>query len=90
MATSPRTATSSTKAVLNGTSRQIKSVRRQALATGKALKAEVVRDGRLVSRRATELFSSAARATRQHPYAAAGVVALGAALIGGLLWSRRR
>ena len=83
------THTSSTKRALNGASRSAKRVARRTESTGQQLSKFLSREAGAISRRATEMYSSTATATRNHPIAAVGVVAGVAALIGGLWYAAR-
>jgi ElaB/YqjD/DUF883 family membrane-anchored ribosome-binding protein len=81
--------TSSPRGNNNG-SRQVKAVSKRVASRGQALQAEIGERSRAVAQRTSELLHSAGEATRRHPWAAAGIVAAGAALIGGALWAHRR
>ena len=89
-ATTARTTSSSTRRAMNGASRQVKAVSRRASTQGQELQTAVKRETRALTQRAGQMLASATRTTRQHPWTAAGIVAAGAALIGGLLWARQR
>lgn len=82
MATASRASTTSL-------SRQIESVRRTAGEAAAAMPQAIADGSREIGRRANALVEEASRGVRQHPWAALGVVA-GAALLGGLLFARRR
>lgn len=86
MATASRAAASAA----NGVSRQIQTVRRRASAAASSLPQTLVEESRVLGRRANALATEAARGVRNHPWAALGVVAAGAALVGGWLFARRR
>ena len=91
MTTTATRSASSSKTVLNGVSRQVKTLKKRAASEGRQLKAEVLRDGHALTRRASQLFASATRSTRNHPWTAAATVLAGAAaLIGGYMWANRR
>lgn len=89
-ATTARSTSAPARRAMNGASRQVKAVSRKATTQGQQLQTAVKRESRALTQRASQMFASASRATRQHPWTAAGVVAAGAALIGGLLWARNR
>lgn len=82
--------TSSTRSKANGASRQVKAISRRAASQTRQLSTEIKRESRAIGQRAGALLASATRATRQHPWTAASVVAAGAALVGGYLWASRR
>jgi ElaB/YqjD/DUF883 family membrane-anchored ribosome-binding protein len=84
------TATASTRTKANGASRQVKAISRRAATQTRQLSTEIKRETRAIGARAGQLFASASRATRQHPWTAASVVAAGVALVGGYLWASRR
>jgi len=90
MTTATTTAAKSAKSAVNGASRQVKAIRRKAASQAHELQADVMREGRALAKRAGQLYASASRATRQHPWTAAGIVAASAALIGGYLWASRQ
>jgi ElaB/YqjD/DUF883 family membrane-anchored ribosome-binding protein len=90
MSTTTARTSSSTRRAMNGASRQVKAISRRAASQGQQLQTAAKRETRALTQRASQMLASATRATRQHPWTAAGVVAAGAALIGGLLWARQR
>ena len=83
------TQSSSTKRSLNGASRASKRVARRAESTGQQLSRFFSREASALSRRAGEMYSTTASATRNHPIAAVGVVAGVAALLGGAWYALR-
>ena len=87
MATAART--SSTSRALNGASRSAKRVARRAESTGQQFTKFLSREAGAISRRASDLYSSTATATRKHPIAAVGIVTGVAALLGGLWYAAR-
>lgn len=89
-ATAARSPAKAAKSAVNGASRQVKAIRRKAASQTQALTTEVKRESQALAKRAGALYASATRATRQHPWTAAGVIAASAALIGGYLWSTRQ
>lgn len=89
-ATASSASAKAVKSAVNGTSRQVKAIRRKAATEANALQTQVMRGSRAFAKRAGALYTSASRATREHPWTAASVVAVGAALIGGYLWASRR
>jgi ElaB/YqjD/DUF883 family membrane-anchored ribosome-binding protein len=87
MATAART--SSTSRALNGASRSAKRVVRRAETKGYQLTNFLSREASAIGRRAGDLYSSTATATRKHPIAAVGIVTGVAALLGGLWYAAR-
>ena len=83
------THTSSTKRALNGASRSAKRVARRTETKGHQLANFLSREAGVISRRASDLYSSTASATRKHPIAAVGIVTGVAALLGGLWYAAR-
>jgi ElaB/YqjD/DUF883 family membrane-anchored ribosome-binding protein len=79
---------STTTTAANGTARQVKAISRRAASQGKDLKSAATREARALTERAGQMLATATRTTREHPWAATGVLAIGAALIGGYLWAR--
>ena len=79
----------STKRALNGASRSAKRVARRAETTGHQFTNFLSRESTAIARRAGEMYSSTAKATRNHPIAAVGIVTGVAALIGGLWYAAR-
>ena len=88
MATATRSSSSSSR-TLNGASRSAKRVARRAEGTGKQLTNFLSRESAAIARRASNLYSSTATATRNHPVAAVGIVAGVAALLGGVWYAMR-
>ena len=87
--TTARRSTSSNGSAQHAT-KALQSLSRKASSTGRKLQTQVTRESAALSRRASQLLSSAVRSTRKHPYIAVGAVAAVAALVGGALWYRQR
>ena len=83
------TQSSSTKRALNGASRSTKRVARRTESSARQLTAFLSREAGAISRRAGDLYSTTATATRKHPIAAVGIVTGVAALLGGLWYAAR-
>jgi hypothetical protein len=83
------TQSSPTKRALNGASRSAKRVARRTDTTGRQLTNFLSREGTAIARKASDLYSSTATATRKHPVAAVGIVTGVAALLGGLWYAVR-
>lgn len=79
----------SIKRAINGASRSAKRVARRAESKGHQLGDFLGHEGSVLARRASDLYSSTAAATRKHPLAAVSIVAGIAALLGGLWYAAR-
>lgn len=88
MATAARSSSSSSRA-LNGASRSSKRGSRKAQSTTQQLTQFLSRESSAIARRASNLYSTTATATRNHPVAAVGVVAGLAALLGGAWYAMK-
>ena len=86
MATATR---SSSPSRANGASRGTKRIARRAESTGQQISRFFSRESAAIARRASDMYSSTAKATRNHPVAAVGIVAGVAALLGGLWYAAK-
>jgi ElaB/YqjD/DUF883 family membrane-anchored ribosome-binding protein len=81
--------TTATTRASNGAAREVKALSRRVSSQGRKLGHELSLDSAALTRRAGELIQSTTQTARNHPWTTASILVGAAALVGGLLWSRR-